>query len=56
MSGGALSQRAIGSLVILPVAVAALIAPVGTLAVTILLISLAARERSEEHTSELQSH
>ena len=46
MSGGALSQRAIGSLVILPVAVAALIPPVGTLAVTILLIILAAREAS----------
>ena len=44
MSSGALTQRAIGSLLILPVAAVALFPPVGTLAVTVLLIALAARE------------
>jgi phosphatidate cytidylyltransferase len=44
MSNGALTQRAIGSLLILPVAAAALFPPAGTLAVTVLLIALAARE------------
>ena len=44
MSSGALTQRAIGSLLILPVAAVALVPPVGTLAVTVLLIALAARE------------
>ncbi|RLT58457.1 MAG: hypothetical protein DWI72_02025, partial [Candidatus Aquidulcis sp.] len=44
MSSGALTQRAIGSLLILPVAALALFPPVGTLAVTVLLIALAARE------------
>lgn len=46
MSSGALTQRAIGSIFILPVAAVALFPPVGTLAVTILLIALAAREAS----------
>jgi phosphatidate cytidylyltransferase len=46
MSSGALTQRAIGSLLILPVAAVALFPPVGTLAVTVLLIALAAREAS----------
>jgi len=46
MSSGALTQRAIGSILILPVAAVALFPPVGTLAVTILLIALAAREAS----------
>jgi phosphatidate cytidylyltransferase len=44
MSSGALTQRAIGSLLILPVAAVALFPPAGTLAVTVLLIALAARE------------
>jgi len=44
MSSGALTQRAIGSLLILPVAAFALFPPAGTLAVTVLLIALAARE------------
>ena len=44
MSSGALTQRAIGSLLILPVAAVALFQPAGTLAVTVLLIALAARE------------
>jgi len=44
MSSGALTQRAIGSLLILPVAAVALFPPACTLAVTVLLISLAARE------------
>jgi len=44
MSSGALAQRAIGSLLILPIAAVALVPPVGTLAVTVLLIALAARE------------
>ena len=44
MSSGALTQRAIGSLLILPVAAVALFPPVGTLAVAVLLIALAARE------------
>ena len=44
MSSGALTQRAIGSIFILPVAAIALFPPVGTLAVTTLLIALAARE------------
>lgn len=47
MSSGALTQRAIGSLLILPVAAVALIPPVGTLAVTVLLIALAAREAAK---------
>lgn len=47
MSSGALTQRAIGSLLILPVAAVALFPPVGTLAVTILLIALAAREAAK---------
>jgi len=47
MSSGALSQRAIGSLLILPVAAVALFPPVGTLAVTVLLIALAAREAAK---------
>ena len=46
MSSGALTQRAIGSLLILPVAAVALFPPAGTLAVTVLLIALAAREAS----------
>jgi phosphatidate cytidylyltransferase len=46
MSSGALTQRAIGSIFILPVAAVALFPPVGTLAVTILLIALAALEAS----------
>ena len=46
MSGSALSQRAIGSLLILPVAAVSLVPPLGTLAVTVLLICLAAREAS----------
>ena len=46
MSSGALTQRAIGSIFILPVAAVALFPPVGTLAVTILLVALAAREAS----------
>ena len=46
MSSGALAQRAIGSLLILPVAAVALFPPAGTLAVTVLLIALAAREAS----------
>lgn len=44
MSSGGLTQRAIGSLVIVPVALVALAPPIGTLAVTVLLIGLAARE------------
>jgi len=44
MSSGVLTQRAIGSLLILPVAAIALFPPAGTLAVTVLLIALAARE------------
>ena len=47
MSNGALPRRAIGSLLILPVAALALIPPVGTLAVTALLIALAAREAAK---------
>jgi len=47
MSSGALTQRAIGSLLILPVAAVALFPPVGTLAVTVLLIALAAREAAK---------
>ena len=47
MSSGALTQRALGSLLILPVAAVALFPPVGTLAVTVLLIALAAREASK---------
>ena len=47
MSSGALTQRAIGSLLILPVAAVALFPPVGTLAVTVLLIGLAAREAAK---------
>ena len=47
MSSGALTQRAIGSLLILPVAAVALFPPVGTLAVTVLLIALAAGEASK---------
>jgi phosphatidate cytidylyltransferase len=47
MSSGALAQRAIGSLLILPVAAVALVPPVGTLAVTVLLIALAAREAAK---------
>jgi phosphatidate cytidylyltransferase len=47
MSSGALTQRAIGSLLILPVAAVALFPPAGTLAVTVLLIALAAREASK---------
>ena len=46
MSSGGLTQRAIGSLVIVPVALVALAPPIGTLAVTVLLIGLAAREAS----------
>ena len=44
MSSGALMQRAIGSLLILPVAAITLFPPLGTLAITVLLIGLAARE------------
>ncbi len=40
-------QRAIGSLLILPVAAIALFPPIGTLAVTVLLIALAAREAAK---------
>ena len=40
-------QRAIGSLLILPVAAVALFPPIGTLAVTVLLIALAAREAAK---------
>lgn len=47
MSSGTLTQRAIGSLLILPVALVALLPPVGTLAATVLLIALAAREASK---------
>ena len=47
MSSGALMQRAIGSLLILPVAAVALFPPIGTLAVTVLLIALAAREAAK---------
>ena len=47
MSSGALAQRAIGSLLILPVAAVALFPPAGTLAVTVLLIALAAREAAK---------
>ena len=47
MSSGALTQRAIGSLLILPVAAVALFPPAGTLAVTVLLIALAAREAAK---------
>jgi phosphatidate cytidylyltransferase len=47
MSSGALMQRAIGSLLILPVAAIALFPPIGTLAVTVLLIALAAREAAK---------
>jgi phosphatidate cytidylyltransferase len=47
MSSGALTQRAIGSLLILPVAAVALFPPVGTLAVTVFLIALAAREAAK---------
>ena len=47
MSSGALTQRVIGSLLILPVAAVALFPPVGTLAVTVLLIALAAREAAK---------
>lgn len=46
MSSGALRQRVVGSLLILPIAAIALIPPAGTLAVTALLIALAAREAS----------
>jgi phosphatidate cytidylyltransferase len=47
MSSGALMQRAIGSLLILPVAAVALFPPIGTFAVTVLLIALAAREAAK---------
>lgn len=47
MSNGALTQRVIGSLLILPFAAVALFPPGGTLAVTILLIALAAREAAK---------
>ena len=47
MSSGALTQRAIGSLLILPVAAVALFPPAGTLAVTVLFIALAAREAAK---------
>ena len=47
MSSGALTQRAIGSLLILPVAAFALFPPLGTLAITVLLIALAAREAAK---------
>jgi len=47
MSSGALMQRAIGSLLILPVAAIALFPPIGTPAVTVLLIALAAREAAK---------
>ena len=47
MSSGALAQRAVGSLLILPVAAVALFPPLGTLAITVLLIALAAREASK---------
>lgn len=47
MSSGALTQRAIGSVLILPIAAVALFPPVGTLAVTVLLIALAAREAAK---------
>lgn len=47
MSRGAIAQRAIGSLLILPVAAVALVPPWGTLAVTVLLIALAAREAAK---------
>lgn len=46
MSRGALSQRALGTLFILPVAIVLLLPPVGTIAVTVVLISLASREAS----------
>ncbi|MFZ9218168.1 MAG: phosphatidate cytidylyltransferase [Candidatus Limnocylindrus sp.] len=44
---GAITQRAIGSALILPVAALALFPPLGTLAVTVLLIGLASREAAK---------
>lgn len=47
MSSGAFTQRLLGSLFILPIAAVALFPPIGTLAVTVLLISLASREAAK---------